>query len=108
MEEWQFADEDLLGMAVVEQSNCPLQSIVPIPRILHNQLDRCLESWIINVESDLLKMLQNVLFKRYRVEKIHLFLTIVVILHMMERNIWRLLYWIYHPEQVSVLQRTTV
>ncbi|KAH8799640.1 hypothetical protein F5884DRAFT_112259 [Xylogone sp. PMI_703] len=99
MEGWQLEGEDLLEMPVVKQSDCPLYNKVPVPRVLENQLDRHLESHIVNIEGRLLKMLQNALLQKSNSDPIDIFLSVTMILHVVERDIWRLLWWWYHEEQ---------
>src|SRR5690242_8155621 len=103
MEGWQLEGEDLLEMPVVKQSDCPLYNKVPVPRVLENQLDLHLESYIVDVENKSLKMLQDALLQKSRNSPVDMFLSAVLSLHVVERDIWRLLFWVYHNQQVSIL-----
>ena len=57
MKGWEIAGEEALGMRPVEDAHSPLYGTVPAPRVLQNQLDRNLESYIIGKERLFLKTL---------------------------------------------------
>lgn len=96
-------------MTVIDQSNCPLHNKVPIPRVLHNQLDRHIESHIVKIEDKLLHELQSAMRKKKTVGKTVIFLAVVIILNALERDIGRLLFWvIYLKKQKQVRYLYTV
>lgn len=103
MKGWIMRGEETLGMAVVNEERSPLNGTVPVPRVLQNQLDHKLEQEVIKTEHKLLKELQRVMRRRNRHQWIVVFVAVVIVLHVLERDTWRLLYWVHRPEQVCCL-----
>ncbi len=89
MEGWRWADENSVGG--------------PVPQVLQNQLDRQLGNYIGSIEQHSLKTLQIAMLKRVRAGPEAIFLAAVVILHIIERDIWRLEHWLCFPNQVRTL-----
>ena len=77
-------------MPLVTDPRCPLVGTVPAPRVVQNQLDRNLENYMALCEHLLLPRLQRAM--RYEREHrwIAVFVTVVIILHTRERDLWRL------------------
>ncbi|KAL9034452.1 MAG: hypothetical protein Q9214_007036, partial [Letrouitia sp. 1 TL-2023] len=67
-------------------------------------LDHLLEAEIVKTEQRLLKQLQKAIRASDRRAWVVTFLGIAIILHVMERDTWRLLYWVKHREHVSSFQ----
>ena len=88
-------------MEIVNQKRSALYGSFPAPRVLQNQLDHLLEIEIAKTEKSLLKNLQKLIRASNRCVWIIVFVGIAVVLHVMERDVWRLLYWVNHREQVS-------
>lgn len=105
MKGWEIARTEVLGMSVVEDPNCPLYGTIPAPRVLQNQLDRAIESYIMLTEKQLLRAIQ----RRMRAEKAQVWeplcAAIALVLHVLERDTWRLMYWTTHREEVSLNAR---
>lgn len=101
MKGWEIRGHERLGMDIVSRFESPLYGSVPVPRVLQNQLDHLLEAEIVKIERYLLKNLQKVIRASNRSAWVSTFLGIAIILHVMERDTWRLLYWVNHQEQVS-------
>lgn len=102
MKGWAIAGEETLGMCLVEEVACPLRGTTPAPRVLQNQLDRNLELYIAMNEQRLLKAIQRDL-RRLRAENWDTISTaVIIILHVLERDTWRLMYWRKHREEVSL------
>ena len=93
-------------MSRVADKNCSLFNTVPAPRVLQNQLDRSLESYMASMELRLLKELQKAMLQAKANTWIAIFVAVVIILHTRERDIWRLEHWVLHPEVVSDRQCT--
>jgi hypothetical protein len=100
---WQICGMETLEMHVVEEKDCPLHGTFPGPRVLQNQLDHLLERQIYETEYSLLGRLQELMVKKKRPDWVAIFLTLVIMLHVFERDTWRLMYWILHPEEVNFL-----
>ncbi len=94
MKGWEIHGPDYLGM-----KHSPSHGSTPAPRVLQNQLDHQLESAIVNSEQRLLGLVQTTLRKSDRRDWIVLFVGIAIILHVMERDAWRLMYWVKHRGQ---------
>ena len=88
-------------MDIVGRSESPLYGSIPVPRVLQNQLDHLLEAEIVKIEKYLLKTLQKVIKASDPHVWVVAFLGIAITLHVMERDAWRLLYWVNHGEEVS-------
>ena len=101
MKGWEISGEDKLEMTTVDDIRSPLHGTVPAPRVLQNQLDRNLELYIMKKEADLLKAVQSGMLRRYSTSWEVISLAVVMFLHVLERDIWRLMYWKYHSEDVS-------
>jgi hypothetical protein len=87
-------------MKIVDRMESPLHGSISAPCVLQNQLDHLLESEIVETERHLLKNLQKVIKVSDRTSWVATFLATAIILHVMERDAWRLLYWVHHQEQV--------
>jgi len=101
MKGWEICGYERLGMDIVGRLESPLYGSIPVPRVLQNQLDHLLEAEIAKTERYLLKNLQKVIRVSNRSAWVITFLGIAIISHVMERDAWRLLYWVNHQEQVS-------
>lgn len=94
MKGWEIYGPDRLGMKY-----SPFHGSIPATRVLQNQLDHQLESAIVKTEQRLLMLVQTNLRKSDRHDWIVTFVGIAIILHVMERDAWRLMYWVKHQEQ---------
>lgn len=104
MKGWSITGGDeLLGMSVVNEPASLLHDTIPAPKVLQNQLDHLLERQIFETESSLLKELQRLIRRRDRGQWIVVFLSLVIVLHVLERDTWRLMYWVHHKAEVSRL-----
>lgn len=101
MKGWRLVASDISGMDMVMDAESPLFGTVPAPRVLQNQLDRNLESEIAKLETFLLEELQKAMRHKTGTEWVVVFTAAVVLLHVRERDIWRLEYWIIHQDEVS-------
>lgn len=90
-------------MTVVEDMECPLNGSIPAPRVLQNQLDRNLESYMVAKEQGLLKAVQREIRKNRLACWDVICAAVIFILHVLERDSWRLMYWRKHREEVSRL-----
>jgi hypothetical protein len=101
MKGWQICGEETLEMREVTQARSPLYGTVPVPRVLQNQLDHELEQYIVLCERLFLRDLQGLIKRRDRHNWLVIVLALTLMLNVLERDIWRLLYWIRHPAEVS-------
>ncbi|KAK5633383.1 hypothetical protein RRF57_009097 [Xylaria bambusicola] len=84
----------------ITDPDSPYFNMKPAARVLQNELDLKLESYASELELKLLNTLQTAMGKRNS-EWIEIFSAILVLLAVMERDIWRLMYWIRHREQAT-------
>ncbi|KAI0976386.1 hypothetical protein F4678DRAFT_223134 [Xylaria arbuscula] len=82
----------------ITDPDSPYFNMKPAARVLQNELDLKLESYASELELKLLNTLQTAMGKRNS-EWTEIFSAILVLLAVMERDIWRLMYWIRHREQ---------
>lgn len=101
MKGWEIAGHETLGMSVIEDDECPLCGAVPAPRVLQNQLDRNLECYIVSKEKELLRAIQRAFRKGGLEQQDMISLAVMVVLHVLERDTWRLMYWTNRCEEVS-------
>jgi len=104
MKGWELVVNNISGLDMVTDTESPLYGTVPAPRVLQNQLDRNLESYIARFETVLLKELQKAMRRmrdRTGVEWTIIFTATVILLHVRERDIWRLEHWVVHRDEVS-------
>ena len=94
MKGWEICGHERLGMDIVGRLESPLYGSIPVPRVLQNQFDHLIEAEIVKTERYLLKNLQRVIRASNRSAWVITFLGIAIILHVMERDAWRLLYWV--------------
>ncbi|GIZ48183.1 hypothetical protein CKM354_001125600 [Cercospora kikuchii] len=99
MKGWQISGPEHLGMERNNDTRCPLFGTIPAPRVLQNQLDHMLEEYIASIEQQVLKTLSKAMLSR-RCEYAAIFAAALILLHVMERDIWRLQYWILNPKVV--------
>lgn len=89
---------DSLGILPISSPTSPLVNQTPLPRVLGNQLDHLIERRIWQLEKQILSELQRRIFGRKREDWIRIFLTLVVLMNALERDSWRLYYWVFHME----------
>jgi len=70
-------------------------SSVP-PRVLANQIDHLIERRIWQLEKQILPELQKRIFARKREDWLKIFFVMVILMNALERDSWRLYYWIFH------------
>jgi hypothetical protein len=98
---WQLAVPGDLGMLPVKHRGSLLNGTTPAPRVLQNQLDRILEQYCAKKELECLKELQRSMRGQSKRPWIVVFIVTVLLLHVRERDIWRLLYWTLRNNNVS-------
>ena len=89
---------DSLGIGPIPSVTCLLGNQTPLPRVLANQLDHLIERRIWQLEKQILNELQKRIFGRKREDWLRIFLTLVVVMSALERDSWRLYYWVFHME----------
>jgi hypothetical protein len=103
MKGWEMTEDGSLGMNIVENGDSSLFGTVPAPRVLQNQLDRMLEEYCATKEVDCLRGLQSSMYRSTSRDWTVIFVVTVIILHIRERDIWRLMYWTSLSDQVCIL-----
>lgn len=78
--------------------NTALNGQTPLPRVLSNQLDHLIERRIWQLEKQILSELQKRIFARKKADWLKIFFTLIVLMNALERDSWRLYYWMFHSE----------
>jgi hypothetical protein len=102
MQGWKLTLPGSLDMSPVVDPESFLYGITPAPRVVQNQLDRRLERYCAEKEAEYLKALQNSMLRKRRLEWTTIFTSSVIVLHIRERDIWRLLYWTLDTNNVRL------
>lgn len=84
---------------VIEVDHSPYRGQKPAPRVLQNQMDQHLEAIIVSKEKCLLSSIQEPI--SHHLNRVDIFAAIVVLLMVVEKDIWRLIYWTKHASNVS-------
>lgn len=101
MRGWEVSEHESLGMSTVTDNRTSLYKRCPAPLVVENQGDQKLEQYIANLEVPVLKELQNAMRGTVRKSWVVVFTAVLILLLIRERDIWRLLYWIRNPQEVS-------
>ncbi|PON17994.1 hypothetical protein C2W62_10285 [Candidatus Entotheonella serta] len=72
----------------------------PAPKVLQSQLDKILETYIVNTEIKFLDLLQKTLQQRRTEQRRNAFAAAVVFMQIIEKDTWRLMYWLHHRGEV--------
>lgn len=100
MRGWQAKEDPALGICRVTDPESPYYNTTIAPRVLQNQIDSRVEAFMARVELQLLKDLQKAM-KQKTCSWIEIFSTVFLILRVAEKDIWRLMYWLRHENEVS-------
>jgi hypothetical protein len=84
--------------AVVTDRESPYFQRKPAPRVVQNELDAMLEKYVWKLELQLLSNLQKAM--KRGANRAEIFSTVLVLLATVERDMWRLMYWTRHKEEV--------
>jgi len=82
-----------LGMSTVTDVRSFLLHSTPAPRVLQNQLDQRLETYCAKREESFLRKLSSTVTNKRSSMWDAIFISAVILLHVRERDIHRLLYW---------------
>lgn len=93
MQGWQMTFPQSLGMPFVTDEKSFLLNTTPAPRVLQNQLDHGLEQYCAMKEERYLKALSSTMLLKRSNAWAAIFISAVILLHVRERDIHRLLYW---------------
>lgn len=97
---WRFSGEETLGMATVTDRLSAWYGIVPVPRMVQNQLGHLLELNMIELDEKILKAVQKLLYKRGRPMWIVGTLAVFILLHVRELDAGRNIYWRRYKDTV--------
>ncbi|KAK1981030.1 hypothetical protein LZ30DRAFT_721355 [Colletotrichum cereale] len=92
MKGWQTRDSAYLQ----DRLHYACHNTGPTPRVLQNQLDQMLEEFIVTEEKKLLQSLEDAIFRRESTTRLDVMLTIILLLKVIEKDVWRLLHWVRH------------
>lgn len=86
--------DDTLGMSVITKEYSPeLAGMMPLPRLLNQQLDSIVEKRVAEVEHMFLSDLQALIFRKQPNEWFAMYLAMFVFFSSMERDTWMLETW---------------
>lgn len=97
---WQFAGDESLGMATVEERNSPWYGTKPVPRMIQNQLGHLLELNMIKLDRKISKGIQDAMDNRQRRMWVVLILAIFLLLHIRELDAGRNIFWDRYVDSV--------
>jgi hypothetical protein len=101
MKGWELSTPGSLGMFTVNDVSSALYGTIPAPRVLQNQLDKYLEEYCAITEVECLKELQKSMRARQD-SRVEIYTVVGLLLHIRERDIWRLSSWIKGRNSVSL------
>lgn len=81
------------GMTKIDDPKSTVYGITPLPRLANQQLDSRVESWMAELEQDVLVELQTKIFRRNPADWFGIYLTLFVTLSSLERDSWGLKTW---------------
>ncbi|KAI5777357.1 hypothetical protein EDC01DRAFT_635892 [Geopyxis carbonaria] len=87
---------DALEILPIASASSPQAYQTPPPRVTANQLDHLLERRIWQLEKQILAEVQKKIFGRQKKDWLKIFFTLVILMNALERDTWRLYYWILH------------
>ena len=97
---WQFAGDESLGMATIEDRDSAWYGIKPVPRMIQNQLGHLLELNLIKLDKKTLKDLQALMEKRERRMWAVVTLAVFLLLHTRELDAGRNIFWSRYIDSV--------
>lgn len=90
------------GSGVLEtipiMGNTAMNGQTPLPRVLADQVEHLIERRIWQLEKQVLAELQKRIFARKKEDWLKIFLTLIVLMNTLERDSWRLYYWMFHMD----------
>lgn len=98
---WRFSGEETLGMARVTDRLSAWYGIVPVPRMIQNQLGHLLELKMIELDRKILKAVQSLLEERKRCMWVVGTLAVFLLLHIRELDAGRNIYWRRYKDSVK-------
>ena len=99
MKGWEVKD----GNWITDTSD-PYVNTSPAPKLLQMQLDTAIEDFIVRTEATFLDRLQQVLEHR-KGDRKKAFAAVVIFLRIIEKDTWRLMYWLRHSGKVLLHAR---
>lgn len=89
---------ETLDGCTVSDTCSPYYGKRPAPRVMQNQLDAIIEGYMATCETALLAKLEDS-FKRAE-QWPEVYATLMILMLILEKDIWRLMFWTRHPEEV--------
>lgn len=80
-------------MLPIQDPKSSLYGIVPLPRLVNQQLDARVEEWMAQIEGELLLELQTKIFKRSPADWFTIYLSLFLTLSTLELDTWGLKTW---------------
>ncbi|EER43773.1 predicted protein [Histoplasma capsulatum H143] len=90
---WQFAGDESLGMAIIDDRNSAWYGSRPVPRMIQNQLGHLLELNMIELDRKISTGIQNMMELRKRRMWVVLTLAAFLLLHIRELDAGRNIFW---------------
>lgn len=78
---------------MIQDPSSKLHGLMPLPRLINQQLDSYIEERVATLEEELLDELQKCIFKKESVDWFGTYLTMFVVLGSLERDTWALHTW---------------
>jgi hypothetical protein len=80
-------------MLPIQDPKSSLYGIIPLPRLVNQQLDARVEEWMAQIEGELLLELQTKIFKRSPADWFTIYLSLFLTLSTLELDTWGLKTW---------------
>ena len=96
---WKFSGRETLGMVPVDDENSAWHMLVPVPRMIQNQLNHMLEEYMMDLDRQVLSEVQK-LFRSGRQDSVLATLAVILLLHIREIDAGRNMYWDQNQDAV--------
>lgn len=100
---FRICGQNTAGMTTIDDPKSTVYGITPLPRLANQQLDSRVESWMAELEQEVLSGLQVKIFRRNPADWFGIYLTLFVTLSSLERDSWGLQAWTADAD--SLLER---
>lgn len=100
---FRICGSNTVGMPTITDPKSTVYGITPLPRLVNQQLDARVESWMAELEQEVLAELQVKIFRRNPADWFGIYLALFVTLSSLERDTWGLQTWTVDAD--SLLER---
>ena len=99
---WRFFGNETLGMKMVTDESSAWYGMIPVPRMIQNQLGHLLELQLIELDRKVLSAIHKLFERRRRCMWVVGTLATFLLLHVRELDAGRNIYWRRYKDAVSV------